>query len=100
MRLKASPAAFVYAPDEKSALKKAIEEFEIRREDQKRLLVLLIALRTSGYSLLEVSASTNSAIAFSAVSFFELIHLHYGKGFRGIVLRADPHFSVLIDPEL
>jgi hypothetical protein len=40
MRLKASPAAFVYAPDEKSALKKAIEEFEIRREDQKRLLVL------------------------------------------------------------
>jgi 1,2-phenylacetyl-CoA epoxidase PaaB subunit len=42
MRLKASPAAFVglvYAPDEKSALKQAIKEFEIRREDQKRLLV-------------------------------------------------------------
>jgi len=42
MRLKASPAAFVglvYASDEKSALKQAIKEFEIRPEDQKRLLV-------------------------------------------------------------
>jgi hypothetical protein len=37
-----SPAAFVglvYAPDEKSALKQAIKDFEIKREDRKRLLV-------------------------------------------------------------
>jgi len=42
IRLTASPAKFigsVYAADEGAALKQAIAEFHIRREDQKRLLV-------------------------------------------------------------
>ncbi len=42
LRLKASPAAFigmVYAPDEKSALAIAIEQFNIRAVDERRLLV-------------------------------------------------------------
>ena len=42
IRLKATPAAFVglvQAPDKASALKTAIKQFNIRREDQSRLLV-------------------------------------------------------------
>ena len=42
IRLKATPAAFVglvRAPDKASALKTAIKRFNIRREDQSRLLV-------------------------------------------------------------
>ena len=41
IRLKATPAAFVglvQAPDKASALKTAIKRFNIRREDQSRLL--------------------------------------------------------------
>jgi len=42
IRLKATPAAFVgldQAPDKAAALKAAIERFNIRREDQSRLLI-------------------------------------------------------------
>ena len=42
IRLTASPAKFigsVYALDEAAALERAIAEFQIRPEDQKRLLV-------------------------------------------------------------
>ena len=42
IRLKATPAAFVglvQAPDKASALKTAIRQFNIRREDQSRLLI-------------------------------------------------------------
>jgi hypothetical protein len=42
MRLKATPAAFfglVQAPDNTTALKAAIKRFNIRREDQWRLLI-------------------------------------------------------------
>jgi len=42
IRLKATPAAFVglvQAPDKASALKTAIKQFNIRREDQSRLLI-------------------------------------------------------------
>ena len=42
IRLKATPAAFVgldQAPDKATALKAAIERFNIRREDQSRLLI-------------------------------------------------------------
>ena len=41
-RLKASPAAFiglVDAPDKEAALKAAIKQFDIRKEDRDRLLV-------------------------------------------------------------
>jgi hypothetical protein len=43
VRLKATPARFiglVDAPDEESAIKVAIEQFEIPPEDQKRLIAL------------------------------------------------------------
>ena len=42
IRLKATPAAFVglvQAPDKATALKTAIKQFNIRREDQSRLLI-------------------------------------------------------------
>ena len=42
-RLKASPAALVglvEAPDEASAIKRAVKEYEIRREDHKRLIAV------------------------------------------------------------
>ena len=42
IRLKASPASFiglVDAPDEDAAIKLAIKQFDIRKEDQDRLLV-------------------------------------------------------------
>ena len=41
IRLKATPAAFgvVQAPDKASALKTAIKQFNVRREDQSRLLI-------------------------------------------------------------
>ena len=42
LRIKGSPAAFVgivYAPDEDSATAQAIGEFNVRKEDQKPLLV-------------------------------------------------------------
>ena len=42
-RLKASPAALVglvHAPDEASAIKRAVKEYEIRPEDQKRLIAV------------------------------------------------------------
>jgi 1,2-phenylacetyl-CoA epoxidase PaaB subunit len=42
IRLKATPAAFVglvHAPDKASALKAAIKQFNIRREDQSRFIV-------------------------------------------------------------
>jgi len=42
IRIKATPAAFVglvQAPDKVSALKTAIKRFNIRREDQSRLLI-------------------------------------------------------------
>jgi hypothetical protein len=42
-RLKASPAALVglvEAPDEASAIKRAVKEYEIRPEDQKRLIAV------------------------------------------------------------
>jgi len=42
IRLKATPAAFVgwvQAPDKATALRTAIKQFNIRREDQSRLLI-------------------------------------------------------------
>jgi 1,2-phenylacetyl-CoA epoxidase PaaB subunit len=42
IRIKATPAAFVgtvHEPDKASALKTAIKQFNIRREDQSRLIV-------------------------------------------------------------
>jgi hypothetical protein len=42
IRIRATPAAFVgteQAPDKESALKAAIKQFNIRRENQSRLLI-------------------------------------------------------------